>query len=115
MGATLQFADSCPGIDGLTPHFFTSLWDTIKEDLLHAYEEIITSGNMLEEFGQGMIHLILKSGANANNISKWRPITILNTVYKLLATIMARRLSILTMFVELMIREGEFGDVSGSR
>ena len=26
--------DSCPGIDGLTPHFFTSLWDTIKEYLL---------------------------------------------------------------------------------
>ena len=36
-------AYSCPGIDGLTPHFFTCLWDTIKEDLLQAYEEIITS------------------------------------------------------------------------
>ena len=43
-------ADSCPGIDGLTPHFFTCLWDTIKEDLLQAYEEIITSGNMPKEW-----------------------------------------------------------------
>ena len=44
-------ADSYPGIDGLTPHFFTCLWDTIKEELLQAYEEIITSRNMPEEFG----------------------------------------------------------------
>mgnify|MGYP000432717904 CR=1 FL=1 len=27
-------AYSCPVIDGLTPHFLTSHWDTIKEDLL---------------------------------------------------------------------------------
>ena len=60
-------ADSCLGIDGLTPHFFTSLWDTIKEDLLQAYEEIIPSRNMLEEFGQGIIHLIPKSGGSAKN------------------------------------------------
>ena len=44
-------ANSCPGIDGLTPHFFTCLWDTIKEDLRQAYEEIITSRKMPEEFG----------------------------------------------------------------
>ena len=85
--------DSCPRIDGLTPHFFTCLWDTIKEDLLQAYEEIITFGNMSEEFGQGMIHLIPKSRGSANDISKWRPITLLNIVYKLLAKIVARRLT----------------------
>ena len=44
-------ADSYPRIYGLTPNFFTCLWDTIKEDLLQAYEEIITSGSMPEEFG----------------------------------------------------------------
>ena len=44
-------ADSCnPIIDGLTPHFFTSIWDIIKEDLLQVYEEIITFGNMSNEF-----------------------------------------------------------------
>ena len=86
-------ANSCPRIHGLTPHFFTCLWDTIKEDLLQAYEEIITSGNMPEAFGQGMIHLNPKSGGSDNDISKWRPITLLNTVYKLLAKIVARRLT----------------------
>ena len=46
-------ADSCPRIDGLTPHFSTNLWDIIKENLLQAYEEIITFGNMPKAFGQG--------------------------------------------------------------
>ena len=92
-------ADSSPRIDGLTRHFFTSLWDTIKEDLLQEYEEIITSGNMSEEFGQGMINLIPKSGGSANDISKWQPITLLNIVYKMLAKIVASRcrVNILTL------------------
>ena len=29
-------ADSCSRINGCTPHFFTCLWDTIKEDILQA-------------------------------------------------------------------------------
>ena len=61
--------------------------------VLQAYEEIIISGSMPEEFGQGMIHLIPKSGGIANDMSKWRPITLLNIVYKLLAKIMARCLT----------------------
>ena len=36
-----------------------------------------------------MIHLITRSGGNANDISKWRSITFLNTIYKLLAKIVA--------------------------
>ena len=71
----------------------TSLWDTIKEDLLQTYEENITSGNMPEEFGHGMIHLIPKSGGSANDVSMWWPVTLLNIVYKLLAKIKARRLA----------------------
>ena len=86
-------ASSCPRIDGLTPDFFTNLWDIIKEDLLHAYEEIITFGNMSKEYGLGMIHLIPKGGGNANKISRWQPITLVNTVYKVLAKIMACRLA----------------------
>ena len=40
-----------------------------------------------------MIDLIPKSGGNANDISKWRPITLLNTIFKLLAKIVARWLT----------------------
>ena len=54
-------SNSFPGIDGLTPHFFTKLWDAIKEDF-QAYEEIITFGNTPKEFGQGMIRLIPNCG-----------------------------------------------------
>ena len=40
-----------------------------------------------------MIHLIPKTGGSDNDISKWRPITLFNTVYKLLAKIVARHLT----------------------
>mgnify|MGYP000474006344 CR=1 FL=1 len=43
--------DKCPRIEDFTPHFFTNIWDIIKEDLLKAYEEIITFGNIPKEFG----------------------------------------------------------------
>ena len=46
-------ADRCPEIDSLAPHFFTSLWDTIKEDLFQAHEDITTSGNMQRNLNRG--------------------------------------------------------------
>ena len=40
-----------------------------------------------------MIHLIPKGGGNANDINKWQPITLVNTVYKVIAKIMQCRLA----------------------
>ena len=60
--------DNCPRMNGLTPHFFTRLWDIIKDKLLQSYEEIITFGNMWKEFGQGVIHLNLKGGGKEHSL-----------------------------------------------
>ena len=79
--------DNCPRMNGLTPHFFTSLWDFIKEDIIHAYEEIITYGNQPKEFGQGMMHLIPKGSGNANDMSKQQPCNRSNKEYRMLVVV----------------------------
>ena len=83
---------SCPGRDGLSPIFFLEHWDLLKEGLLLAFQEIMDSGFMPESLSEGMIFLIPKEGGNRDELRHWRPITILNSAYKILAKALSLRL-----------------------
>ena len=74
---------SCPGIDGLTPSFFLQYWDLIKEGLQQAFQMAFDSGHLPEAWGVGLIFLIPKGDLALDDISQWRPITILNNIYKI--------------------------------
>ena len=50
---------------------------------------------MPEEWSEGLIYLIPKGEGPLEEIQKWRPITILNTVYKILAKAISMRLQLL--------------------
>ena len=84
--------DSCPGGDGLLPAFFLQHWDLLKEGLRLAFQEIMDSGTMPSSFSEGMIFLIPKEGGDREEIRHWRPITILNSAYKILAKALSLRL-----------------------
>ena len=47
---------------------------------------------MPAEWNEGMIYLIPKLEGVVDDIKKWRPITLLNTVYKVYAKLLATRL-----------------------
>ena len=83
----------CPGVDGLTPTFFIKYWDVFKADLCTAFQQILREGRMPSQFTEGLIYLIPKSDGPSLDIKKWRPITLLNTVYKILAKAISIRLS----------------------
>ncbi len=82
----------CPGEDGLPLAFFLKYWDLIKVQVCEALQEIVNTGVLPARFGEGMIFLIPKGEGVADEIQKWRPITILNTVYKILAKAISLRL-----------------------
>ena len=84
--------NSCPGMDGLTPSFFIKYWDLFKSDLCTAFQQILREGIMPSHFTEGIIYLIPKSEGPSLDIKKWRPITLLNTVYKILAKALSIRL-----------------------
>ena len=54
--------DRCPGEDGLSPSFFLTHWDLLKEGLVLAFQEIMAEGVMPESLTEGLIFLIPKEG-----------------------------------------------------
>ena len=47
---------------------------------------------MPQEWKEGLIYMIPKSSGQLEELQHWRPITLLNVIYKILAKTLARRL-----------------------
>ena len=78
----------CPVNDGLSPEFFLEYWDDIADAFTSALQEVFHLGRMPIEWNEGMIYLIPKVEGVVDDIKKWRPITILNTIYKVYAKLL---------------------------
>ena len=74
---------NCSGVDGLSPGFFIKYWELIKIELCEAFQLAFDLGYLLDTWKAGHIFLIPKGEQALEDICKWRPITILNTVYKI--------------------------------
>lgn len=93
-----------PGPDGITYEFYLVHYTTLKTDLLKLFNGIFNgSVKPLESFSDGIVTLIPKIG-NKNDINNYRPISLLNTDYKLLCKIIANRLK---KCLEEIIDEGQ--------
>ncbi|MCO5568312.1 hypothetical protein L7F22_022011 [Adiantum nelumboides] len=82
---------SCPGDDGLTRQFFLQYWDLVSQPLQEGLQEIFDSGIMSQSMSSGIISLIPKGG-DASTLRHWRPITLMSSVYKILARMITSRL-----------------------
>ncbi len=80
-----------PGIDGIPTEFFQDLVEEISPTLLQAFSAMLRRGETSEWTNKGLIILIPKSDNHAK-IGNWRPITLLGSLYKILAKILAKRL-----------------------
>ena len=81
-----------PGIDGLPYEFYQCFFDLIGPDLLNVYNDIFSGGILSDSQRIAVITLTPKKG-NASSPNNWRPISLLNSDYKLLAKILQVRLS----------------------
>ena len=79
--------DVCPGLDGLGVQWYIKYWDLIGEGLIKAYQQILDSGNMPEDWNEGLIYMIPKSSGQLEELQNWRPITLLNVIYKMSTTL----------------------------
>lgn len=97
-----------PGPDGLTYEFYEQHFDELKDDLLKLYNGAIAGRVPLQEnFSSGVITLIPKTG-NKSDLSNYRPISLLNTDYKILTKILAARLS---TCMHLLLGDGQTAGV----
>ena len=81
-----------PGMDGYSPEFLKKIWDQLGCFFLEYINESFTNGELTESQTQGMITCIPKSGKARNLLQNWRPISLLNTSYKLISLCITNRL-----------------------
>uniref|UniRef100_A0A3B3I0R1 Reverse transcriptase domain-containing protein n=1 Tax=Oryzias latipes TaxID=8090 RepID=A0A3B3I0R1_ORYLA len=81
-----------PGKDGLTAEFYKQFSDNLAPFLLKVFEESINKGALPPTLSQGLITLIPKPRKDPLSLDNWRPITLLNCDYKILALILANRI-----------------------
>jgi hypothetical protein len=101
--------EKAPGADGLPTEFLVGLWDSMKDDLLAVYKEALEVSYLCRDLNTGILCLLPKGG-NKILIKNWRPITLLGTVYKLLAKTMVRRLQ---PMLGQLIRPNQTGFLKG--
>jgi hypothetical protein len=83
--------NTAPGPDHIPVEFYQHCWDIIKGDLVDLFEDFHNSKLDIGRFNYGIITLLPKV-KEANNIKQYRPICLLNVVYKIFTKTLMLRL-----------------------
>jgi hypothetical protein len=80
-----------PGSDGIPLEFYKTFWNLIGTFLVKVFQYIYSSGKMTNSQRKSVVSLIFKDG-DRENLSNYRPISLTNTDYKIMAFVLANRL-----------------------
>nr|GEU96575.1 RNA-directed DNA polymerase, eukaryota, reverse transcriptase zinc-binding domain protein [Tanacetum cinerariifolium] len=83
--------DKAPGPDGFTFGYYRRYWDIIGNDVVDAVKWFFLHGEIPKRGNSSFITLILKV-PNANMVKDFRPISLIGSLYKVIAKVMANRL-----------------------
>lgn len=81
-----------PGSDGITPEFYLAFWQLVKEPFIQSIEYSLEQGTLTDQQRTGLITLIPKKGIDRHQLTNWRPITLLNSDFKILSKALAARI-----------------------
>lgn len=95
-----------PGSDGFPSEFFKVFWRQLGILVLRSLNEGYRKGELSTTQKEGVIICLPKTDTGREKIKNWRPITLLNTVYKLASTCIANRLKTV---LPLLIHEDQTG------
>ena len=83
--------DKASGPDGFTIAVFQDCWDVIKEDLVRVFAEFHSSGIINQSTNASFIVLLPKKSMT-KKISDFRPISLITSLYKIIANVLSGRL-----------------------
>ena len=83
--------DKVPGPDDFSMTFYHNCWGVVERDVLAVFEEFYNHSKFEKSLNATFIALIPKKNG-ASNIRDFRPISLVGSVYKILAKILANRL-----------------------
>ena len=100
-----------PGLDGIPAEFYQSFWPLLQHDFHAVSSAVFAQGSLTPSQRHAVIVLLPKSG-DLRLLENWRPISLLNVDYKLMAKAIATRLH---SVLPSVIREDQSCSVSNRR
>ncbi|KAJ0744136.1 putative RNA-directed DNA polymerase [Helianthus annuus] len=82
-----------PGPDGFSMKFFNSFWSSFKEILMGVFNEFFSNGKISNGCNSSFVALIPKV-KDPQLISEFRPISLVGSIYKIIAKVLANRLKL---------------------
>ena len=99
-----------PGSDGLSADFYKFFWPDVKDLIFECFEYAFTIGELSIDQKRSIITLLPKGNKDTRELKNWRPISLLNTDYKILAKLLANRLH---KTLPTIISEDQSGYIKG--
>lgn len=80
------------GGDGLPVDFYVEFWPVLKDDLCEVIRTCMREKRVSASMKKGIITLLYKKKGDQRDIRNWRPISLLNSDYKIFAKLLADRM-----------------------
>ena len=99
-----------PGLDGFTVEFFKFFWIDIGHFVHRSVNYAYRTGSLSVTQKQGIITCLPKPNKSRENLKNWRPISLLNVIYKLASTVISNRLK---SVLHKLIHDDQKGFIAG--
>ena len=86
----LMVKNKAPGPDGIPVEFYQTCWPIIRHDIMNLFKDWYEGKLKLFRLNFGMIILLQKS-KDANSLPKYRPICLLQVLYKIITKVVTLR------------------------
>ena len=83
-----------PGLDGMSIVFYQKFWDIVGNDVVTMVLNVLNSDMSMADTNKTYITLVLKNN-NPSRITEFRPISLSNVIYKLIAKVLANQLKLI--------------------
>ena len=80
------------GLDGYSPEFKKKFWPQLGDIFLESINSNFNKGSLSQSQKEGIITCLPKSGKERDRLKNWRPISLLNSTYKLISLCITNRL-----------------------
>ena len=81
-----------PGSDGFTTNFYKFFWKDIKDMVFQSFQYSYETKKLSSFQRMGILNLLPKKDKDIRYLANWRPVSLLNTDYKILTKLLAIRL-----------------------
>ena len=99
-----------PGSDGFSCEFYKFFWQDLKIHIFQSFSYSFENNELSVDQRRAILTLLPKSDKDIRLLKNWRPISLLNTDYKILAKLLANRLQ---KVIPSLVSEDQSGYIKG--